>query len=94
MKPGLPVQTEDFLNIEFNGFRGDNHIVDKFTLADMPFMNPYGRISLFYIITKNEKKHEPIFAHLKGMIICYIHEIEKMDVEIASVLKKRPILKP
>ena len=28
------------------------------------------------------------------MLICYIHEIEKLDVEIAAVLKKRPIMDP
>lgn len=38
-------------------------------------------------------KYKPIIPHLKRMFICYILEIVKMDVEIASVLKKRPILK-
>lgn len=28
------------------------------------------------------------------MLICYIHEIASMDVDIASVLKKRTVLKP
>ena len=28
------------------------------------------------------------------MLICYIHQLAKMDVEIAFVLNKRPILKP
>lgn len=57
-------------------------------------MNPFDWISLFNIVLKDEKKYEPIVARLKRMFICYILEIAKMDVEIASVLKKRPILKP
>ncbi|CAI9285123.1 unnamed protein product [Lactuca saligna] len=36
----------------------------------------------------------PIFNHLKKMIKCYILEIVKMDIEIASVLNRRPIVKP
>lgn len=94
VKPGLPVQTKYFLKIQFKGFRGFNHILDEFTLADLPFMNPYNWIPLFYIIMKDENKYEPILAHFKRMIICYILEISKMDVKISSVLKKRPILKP
>lgn len=41
LKVGFPVQTENFLNIQFKGFRGANHVVHEFTLADLPFMNPY-----------------------------------------------------
>ncbi|CAI9282939.1 unnamed protein product [Lactuca saligna] len=28
------------------------------------------------------------------MLICYIHEVAKLDVEIASVLMKMPVVKP
>ncbi|CAI9276276.1 unnamed protein product [Lactuca saligna] len=94
VKPGFPVQTEDFVNIKFKGFIGSNHVLDEFSLLGLPFMNTYHWISLFHIITKEEKKYEPTIAHLKRMLICYIHEITKMDVEIESVLKKRPILNP
>ncbi|CAI9263711.1 unnamed protein product [Lactuca saligna] len=78
----------------FKGFRDANHILHEFTLADLPFMNSDDYLSLFYSVTKDFKKYEPIFEHLKSMIMCYILEIAKMDVEIASILKKRPILKP
>ena len=88
------MELEDFLNIQFEGFRGANHILDEFTLAELPFMNPYDWISLFHIVLKDEKKYEHIVAHLKRMIICYILKIAKIDVEIASVMKKMPILKP
>ena len=94
LKVGLPIQTEDFLNIQFKGFRGANHELYEFILADFPFMNPYDWLYLFHIVTKDVQKYEPIVEHLKRMIKCYILEIAKMDVEIASVLKKRPILKP
>ena len=57
-------------------------------------MNPYDWISLFLILSKDEQKYELIVAHLKRMLICYIHEIAKMDVEITAILKKKPILKP
>ncbi|CAI9289412.1 unnamed protein product [Lactuca saligna] len=85
-----PVQIENFLNIQLKGFKGANQIMDEFTLVDFPFMNPYDWISLFFIVMKDEQKYEPIVAYLKRMIIGYIHEIVKMDVEIALVLKKKP----
>ncbi|CAI9303116.1 unnamed protein product [Lactuca saligna] len=85
------VQTEDFLSIPFKGFRGANHIVDEFTLADLQFMNPSDWISLLNLFMKDEKKCEPIVAYLKRLIICYILENAKMDVENTSVLKKGPI---
>ncbi|CAI9279837.1 unnamed protein product [Lactuca saligna] len=93
LKVGLPVQIEEFLNVQFKCFQGANHVLHEFNLANMPFMNSYDWISLFYIVAKNVKKYETIYEHLKRMINCYILEIAKMDVEIASVLKKRPILK-
>lgn len=37
-------------------------------------------------------KFEPIVCHLKRMLICYIHEVAKLDVEIASVLKKMSVV--
>ena len=79
------------MNIRFTGFRGVDKVLDEFTLADLPFMNLYDRISLFKM---DEKKYEPIVAHLKKMLICYILEFEKMDVEIALVLQKKPVVEP
>ncbi|CAI9283181.1 unnamed protein product [Lactuca saligna] len=37
---------------------------------------------------------EPIVAYLKRMLVSYIHEVGKMDVEIAVVLRKKAIIKP
>lgn len=38
--------------------------------------------------------YEPICMHMKNLIKAYIIEILKMDIEISSILKKIPILKP
>ncbi|CAI9260956.1 unnamed protein product [Lactuca saligna] len=94
LKVSLTVQTEDFINVQIKGFQGANHVLYKFTLADLPFLNPFDWILLFNIVVKDMKKYEPIYEHLKRMIKCYILEIAKMDVEIAYVLKKRPFFKP
>ncbi|CAI9290582.1 unnamed protein product [Lactuca saligna] len=83
-----PVQTL------FKGFMGTNQIMDEFNMAYLPFMNPYDWISLLLIVKKYEQKYEFIVAHLKRMPICYVHEIAKMEIDIAYVLKKRTILKP
>ena len=77
-----PVHTEDFLNIQFKGFRGANHVVDEFTLADLPCMNPYKWISLFNILMKDETKYEPIITHLKRILICYILETARWTLRL------------
>ncbi|CAI9262130.1 unnamed protein product [Lactuca saligna] len=42
----------------------------------------------------DEHKYEPIVMYLKRVSISYIQEVEKMDVEIAAVLRKKPIVLP
>ncbi|CAI9291049.1 unnamed protein product [Lactuca saligna] len=91
---GLPVQIEEFMNIQLKGFRGANHVLSEFTLADLPFMNPYDWISLFSIVVKYVKKYETIYENLKRLIKCYILEIAKIEAEISYVMKKTLILKP
>ncbi|CAI9274138.1 unnamed protein product [Lactuca saligna] len=63
-------------------------------VEELPFMNPYDWILMFNIVMKDEKKYEPIVAHLKKMIICYIREFAKMDLEIPLLLEKKPDLEP
>ena len=94
LKVSSAMPTEDFVNIRFKGFWGTYKALDEFTLADLPFMNPYDWISLFNIVMNDEKKYEPIVTHLKNMLICYVLEIAKIDVEIALVSQKKPILEP
>ncbi|CAI9286003.1 unnamed protein product [Lactuca saligna] len=81
------------MNTQLKGFRGHNHTLHEFILADLPLMNPYDRISLFHFVVKDMKKCEPIFEHFKRMIKCYILELAMIDVQISSVLKRKPILK-
>ncbi|CAI9293582.1 unnamed protein product [Lactuca saligna] len=57
-------------------------------------MNPYDWISLFNIVAKDVVKYEPIHQFFRSMIRAYILEVAKMDIEIASVLRRKPILKP
>ncbi|CAI9280416.1 unnamed protein product [Lactuca saligna] len=80
-----PIETDSFPNAHFKVARGSTSQVCKFTLADLPFLNPYDWILLLNMLLKDE----PVVAHLKRMLISYIQEVGKMDVEIASVLRKR-----
>ncbi|CAI9297391.1 unnamed protein product [Lactuca saligna] len=43
---------------------------------------------------KRRKKYELVIAHLKLMIVLYIQEVGKMDVEIAAVLRRKPSILP
>ncbi|CAI9290816.1 unnamed protein product [Lactuca saligna] len=43
---------------------------------------------------EDEQKCEPIVVHLKRMLISYIQEVGKMDVEIEVVLRKKHVVKP
>ncbi|CAI9287907.1 unnamed protein product [Lactuca saligna] len=63
LKVGLLVQRKDFLNVHLKGFQGANHVLHEFTLADLPFVNPYDWISLFYIVAKDVNKYDPICEH-------------------------------
>ncbi|CAI9281919.1 unnamed protein product [Lactuca saligna] len=57
----------------------------------MPCLNPYGWIMVLHLLIKDEKKYEPKVDHIKRMLISYIHEAIKMDVEIALMLRKKQI---
>ncbi|CAI9264500.1 unnamed protein product [Lactuca saligna] len=83
---------ENFTNVSLKGFKGLSRTEVEFTLAYLPCMNPNDWISLFLILSKYEQKYEPMIAHLKRMLICYIHEVAKMDVEVAADLKKKTVV--
>ena len=85
---------EHFANVKFRGFRGASHSGFDFTLAALPCMNLNDSISLFFIVSKEKVKYDPIISHLRRMLICYIYEVAKLDMEITLVLKKRPVVKP
>ncbi|KAI3767633.1 hypothetical protein L2E82_17929 [Cichorium intybus] len=62
----------------------------EFSLADLPFLNPFDWISLFNILSR-EQKYQPLFDHVKRMLGYYILEVAKLDVEVAGVLDKVPL---
>lgn len=82
------------MNIHFKAYRGRTHIINEFTLANFPFLDPHDWISMFNIVSRDVVKYDPIYQHLKKMVKSYILEMSKMDVEIVAVLKRKPILKP
>ena len=63
------------------------------SLADLPNLNPHDWILLNNILLSNQKEYEPIINHIKCMLVCYIHEVAKMDQEIAAAICKRPLIK-
>ncbi|CAI9260637.1 unnamed protein product [Lactuca saligna] len=89
-----PDETESFINVRFKAVRGARSSVFEFTFVDLPCLNPYEWIYLFTHLSKDKQKFEPIVAHLKRMLVSYIQEIGKTDVEIATMLRKKPIVQP
>lgn len=89
-----PIETESFLNVHFKAVRGSRNPVFEFTLTELPFLNPSDWISLFSLLLKDAHKFEPILEHWKWMLVSYILEIAKMDVEIIVALKKKPTMQP
>lgn len=89
-----PTETESFVNVRFKVVRGSRNLVFEFTLTDLPCLNLYNWISLFSLLSKDAHKFEPILENLKRMLVSYILEIAKKDVELAAVLRKKPIMQP
>ncbi|CAI9282319.1 unnamed protein product [Lactuca saligna] len=46
------------------------------------------------MLLREKEKYEPVVSHLQLMIKSYIQEFGSMDVDIAIVLKKKPIVVP
>ncbi|CAI9271277.1 unnamed protein product [Lactuca saligna] len=72
--------------------RGAGNSAFEFTFTDLPCLYPYDWISLFSLLSKYDQKFETIIAHLKIMLVSYIQEVGRMDVEIAAILRKKPIV--
>lgn len=66
------IETNSFPNAKFKVVRGSASLVHEFTLADLPYLNPYDWIMLYNLLLKDEQKYEPVIAHLKLMIVSYI----------------------
>ncbi|KAI3700353.1 hypothetical protein L2E82_44979 [Cichorium intybus] len=62
-------------------------------MAYLPFMNPFDWISVFNLLSKKPEKHEPLIKHLKRIIVSYIYEVLKLDLEVATRLNSKPLYK-
>ncbi|CAI9303037.1 unnamed protein product [Lactuca saligna] len=89
-----PIETESFINACFKVACGVASSMFEFTLANFPCLNPFDSISLLHLWLIDEQKFEPIVSHIKRMLVSYIHEVNKMKVEIASFLRKKPTILP
>ncbi|KAI3752474.1 hypothetical protein L2E82_24507 [Cichorium intybus] len=85
LTPRMPHVTSPFRNAIFLARRGSDEEKDEFTLADLPFMNPFDWVSLFNILKRRED-HEILFEHVKRLLMGYILEVSTLDVEVAAVL--------
>lgn len=82
-----PVDTCSFTNAKFKTARGSQSVLHEFTLADLTCLNPYNWIVLLHFLLKDEKKYEPIVEHIKRMLVSYVNEFAKLDMEISTTLK-------
>ncbi|CAI9275471.1 unnamed protein product [Lactuca saligna] len=79
------IETDSFTNAEFKVARDSPSQVHEFTLANFPCLNRYDWIMLYNLLLRDEQKYGFVIAHLKQMIISYIHEVGEMDIDIFSV---------
>ncbi|KAI3690682.1 hypothetical protein L2E82_48885 [Cichorium intybus] len=89
----MPKVISPFTNAIFLARRGSDEENDEFTLADLPFMNPSDWVSLFNILSRRED-HEILLEHVKKLLMGYILEVAKLDVEAAAVLDSIPECSP
>lgn len=94
VKVTCPIETDSFPNAKLKVVRGYASQVHEFTLVDLPCLNPYVWIMLYNLLVKDGQKYEPIISHLNLMIVLYVQEVGKMDVEIAVVLRRKPSVLP
>nr|KAJ0210445.1 hypothetical protein LSAT_V11C400208170 [Lactuca sativa] len=59
-------------------------------ITTVKVMKPY---SAGKFINVKFREYQPIIDHVKHMLVCYIHEVVKMDQEIASAKHKRTTIK-
>ncbi|CAI9288108.1 unnamed protein product [Lactuca saligna] len=90
VKVTSPIKIDSFPNVKFKVVKGFASQVHEFTLADLPCPNLYDWIMLYNLLLRYEKKYEPVIAHLKLMIVLYIQDVGKMNVEIVVVLRRKP----
>ncbi|KAL7594713.1 hypothetical protein Lser_V15G29516 [Lactuca serriola] len=89
-----PSSVGKYINVSFEISQGSDNSVSIISLVDLPNLNPRDWILLFNILLTNAKEYELILGHLKRMLASYIHEVAKMDKEIANALRTKPTVKP
>ena len=89
-----PIETENFPNAKFKVVRGSARQAHQFTLADQPCLDHYNWIMLYNLLLRNGQKYEPVITHLKLMIVLYVQEVGKMDMEIVVVLRRKASVLP
>ncbi|CAI9291498.1 unnamed protein product [Lactuca saligna] len=94
VKVSGPIETESFFNVRFKVERGATSQIYEFTITDLPCLNLYDWILLLHLLVRDEKKFEPIIAHLKRMLVSYILDNGNMDVEIVAALQRKPTVLP
>jgi len=57
-------------------------------------MNPFDWIVCFRILSKEPVDKGPLIVHFRRLLKSYITEVSKLDIEIAGLLKIKPLSKP
>ncbi|CAI9281738.1 unnamed protein product [Lactuca saligna] len=94
IKVTFPIKTDIFPNVKFKVVTNSSSQVHEFMLVDVACLNPYHWIKLYNLFLRDGQKYESVIAHLMQMLISYIKEVGKMDVEIATVLRRNPCVLP
>ncbi|CAI9263693.1 unnamed protein product [Lactuca saligna] len=88
------IETESFPNSWFKVVRGSSCQAYEFNLANLPSLNPNYWIILYNMLLRVKEKYGHVMFHIQLMIKSCIQEVGSMDVDIATVLKKKTIAVP
>ncbi|CAI9276573.1 unnamed protein product [Lactuca saligna] len=88
------IVTGGFVKAKSKVTRGSENVLHEFTYVDMSNRNPHNWIMLVKFLMLEEQKYEPILAHIKRMLVLYICEVAKLQIEIVVVLKRKPTINP
>lgn len=94
LKVHAPIPTDSFVNVSFTGIRGSDKQPMKFSLVDLPTMNPFDWIVCFRILSKEPVDKGPLIIHFRRMLKGYIIEVSKLDAEIAKLFKSKLLTMP
>lgn len=89
-----PTPAGKFIIVKLKITRGSDGSGHSITVVDLPNLNPHDWMLLNNILLSNPNEYQPIIDHIKRMLVCYIHEVSKMDQEISQAIRKKPTIKP